>query len=236
MYIRCEWKHPVNKRKGLKFKDYLVNSFGQVTNLKGEILKPRPNNRGYMMIDLYIDKKKYSMLLHRLVADTFIDNPDNLPTVNHLDGDKSINDVYNLEWASYSDNNLHAYANGLKESLKGEMSVFSKYDEMTIRRVCKRLEVESSPKRISRDMNLPLSLIRSIKSRESWTSVSKEYNMLETRFFMDKETENKIADMYHDGVDISGICLRIGWNTDSIYKKRVKRVIDKVERGVQRLS
>lgn len=62
------------------------------------------------------NKKTY--YVHRLVALAFIDNPENKPTVNHIDGNKLNNHVSNLEWATYGENNLHAYKNSLKEDNK----------------------------------------------------------------------------------------------------------------------
>jgi hypothetical protein len=65
------------------------------------------------------DKGKVKkVLLHRLLAEAFIPNPDNLPCVNHKDGNKLNNSLDNLEWCSYSDNLKHAYAKGLRGKKK----------------------------------------------------------------------------------------------------------------------
>ncbi len=72
------------------------------------------NNDGYLVVNLRRDHTAKVIPVHRLVAEAFIPNPDNLPTVNHKDGDKTNNRVDNLEWASYSENNTHALDTGLR--------------------------------------------------------------------------------------------------------------------------
>lgn len=69
---------------------------------------------GYYVVNLHKDGISYVIPVHLLVARTFIPNTLNLPTVNHIDGNKLNNDVSNLEWVSYSDNNIHALKNGLR--------------------------------------------------------------------------------------------------------------------------
>lgn len=64
---------------------------------------------------LVLPKNEFKYV-HRLVATHFIDNPEDKPTVNHIDGDKQNNHVDNLEWATYQENAQHAWANGLKVS------------------------------------------------------------------------------------------------------------------------
>jgi len=84
-----------------KFEQYGVNRCGQVINFyTKKILKPRPNGKGYVSYILYKCSKPYTMLGHRLVAETFIPNPDKLPEVNHKDEDGYNNWENNLEWCT----------------------------------------------------------------------------------------------------------------------------------------
>lgn len=98
-----------------------VNRFGEVRSLlrgSERILKQQTDSKGYKRIRVTIDRKKVTYKVHRLVASAFIDNPDNLPQVNHKDGNKANNHVDNLEWVSNRDNCLHAIRSGLWDSVK----------------------------------------------------------------------------------------------------------------------
>lgn len=91
-----------------------------VLNIKtGKAIKPFKDSCGYLMVNLYNNDKKKTCLIHRLVATHFIDNPENKPCVNHIDGNKENNDIPNLEWATHSENMVHAYNTGLKKPNKG---------------------------------------------------------------------------------------------------------------------
>jgi hypothetical protein len=84
---------------------------------KGRILKQRAQNGGYMLVWLSKqDKKKKAVTVHRLVAQAFIDNPNNYGFVNHKDGHKNNNTVQNLEWCTKSQNTKHAYQNNLMKA------------------------------------------------------------------------------------------------------------------------
>ena len=90
---------------------YQISSEGRVKNAYGRFLKPETTRNGYQRVRL-IDGKKH--LLHRLVAQTYIPNPENKEVVNHKNGIKTDNRVENLEWNTWSENVKHAYATGLK--------------------------------------------------------------------------------------------------------------------------
>lgn len=90
-------------------------------------LTPTPNrDNGYLRVNLVTDGKDKRYYIHRLVATTFIPNPDNKPQVNHIDGDKTNNSVSNLEWVTISENHIHAFNTGLKHKKFGIENANSK--------------------------------------------------------------------------------------------------------------
>jgi hypothetical protein len=90
------------------FPNYEVSSLGQVRNIvTGLILKPEFNSSGYYRCTLCNNLKKQTITIHKLVALCFIPNLNNKPTVNHKDRNKINNNVNNLEWATYSEQNKH---------------------------------------------------------------------------------------------------------------------------------
>ena len=101
--------------------DIYVSSTGVIMSKKRGIwkrLKGSKNNCGYSSVSVgHLNPK----LVHRLVAETFLDPPkDGQTQVNHLDGDKSNNNVENLEWCTPSENERHAFRTGLKKTSPGE--------------------------------------------------------------------------------------------------------------------
>ena len=96
--------------------EYGINICGDIFGYKRKrVLKQKLNKCGYSTIKLCKKNKLYYFMVHRLVAQTFIPNPDNLSQVNHVDGNKKNNNVENLEWCNQSENMLHAYRLGLEK-------------------------------------------------------------------------------------------------------------------------
>ena len=88
---------------------YEISNLGNIKSKKrkinnryygGKILVPIQRNKKYFVVNLYKNNKSKSYLVHRLVAQTFLENPNNLPQVNHKDENKDNNCVNNLEWCS----------------------------------------------------------------------------------------------------------------------------------------
>ena len=107
---------------------YEVSNLGRVKSLertsrlnrkiKERILAPREHTGGYLRVQL----SRKDFYIHRLVAETFIPNPENKPMVNHKDGNKHNNCVDNLELVTHSENEKHAYKNNLIDKTKLSIS------------------------------------------------------------------------------------------------------------------
>ena len=88
-------------REVVGFENYMVSSLGRIYSKKNRIImKSTPDNKGYFRVSFYEHGKSYTRKVHRLVAESFIDNPNGLPQVNHKDENKSNNSVDNLEWCT----------------------------------------------------------------------------------------------------------------------------------------
>lgn len=94
--------------------------FGGFSIVKEKILIPNKHREGYLYAQLIVDGKKTPIGIHRLVAEAFIENPNNLPFVNHKDENKENNNVENLEWCTREyNNNYGTRLKRISESNKG---------------------------------------------------------------------------------------------------------------------
>lgn len=136
------WK-PIKRYEGL----YEVSNYGRVRSLDamlpvkgkngeyyrkrvGRILRQPNSSKGYKQVILCDETGNQIFRVHRLVAEAFIDNPENLPAVNHKDEDKTNNYVENLEWCTTKYNNT--YGNKIK---RGELHPMSKLDSRQVKEI-----------------------------------------------------------------------------------------------------
>ena len=107
----------INNEKEIKsFENYIISHSGIVKNKKNlNTKKPYINkDNGYLYVDLWKNNKSYKRPIHRLIAENFIPNPDNKPTVDHKDGNRLNNSISNLRWATYSEQNSRFETIGLR--------------------------------------------------------------------------------------------------------------------------
>lgn len=132
---------------------YFAREDGEIVSCKNgkELVLKGGRCGGYRSYSLRINGIQNQHLGHRLIAETFLENPENKPHVNHKDGNKLNNQVANLEWVTRSENSKHAYANGLikisDEHLHkmrmitgAKKALFTKTDAENIRHIYNNIE------------------------------------------------------------------------------------------------
>ena len=125
---------------------YQVSNLGRVKSIRRKvnnnrgimirqekILTPEITKHGYLRIKLFKNNKGKRILIHRLVAETFISNPENKPQVNHIDFNRANNKVDNLEWVSASENIKYSFDKGriklpynVYENIRKQGSIYGK--------------------------------------------------------------------------------------------------------------
>lgn len=162
-----------------KMTDYLISNYGELMNMKTKrIRKWNISGDGYYKCTIQFEGHYFKVSAHRLVAIAFIPNPDNKPEVNHKDGDKSNNKVWNLEWVTSSENTKHAIALGLKwyVGMKGENNARHIYTEHQIHRACKMMENSMNrPIVISNITGIDRSTLYKIRKGEAWNHIACNY-------------------------------------------------------------
>jgi hypothetical protein len=153
------------------YEGYQVSNHGKVRNKNtGKILKPYLT-RGYLRVSLYNESGRRCKLVHRLVAEAFLPNPQNKSDVNHLNGCKTDANVCNLEWVSASENMSHAHSNGLRPlvNTQGEKNGFSKLTEFQVIQIKHLLaDGKVTQKTIASQFNVSKHTIKDIKLGRRW--------------------------------------------------------------------
>lgn len=167
---------------------YEVSSLGRIKSLskkiagrngfritKEKILKQKTTTTGYLSIQM--GKECKGVLVHRVFATAFIENPLNKPQVNHINGIKNDNRIENLEWVTQSENQIHAYSTGLQKisyhaRAKGERAAMSKLKESEVLFIRENYFPRGSGF-FAKKYNVSRECIVNIIKRKTWKHVGK---------------------------------------------------------------
>lgn len=153
--------------------EYQVSTLGRFwSKAKKKIMKvgKHKSNSGYVQIMLYKNGEYHWKYVHRLVATTFLPNPEHLRTINHKDGNKTNNVLTNLEWMDDEQQQRHAFMMGLKKNggvMMSEKEIYKIYELF--------FEKHIYPRKISEMLNKPFGTIRKICYGERCKDLLRKY-------------------------------------------------------------
>lgn len=142
---------------------YMVSNLGRVKS-PYKILKPIDNGAGYFKVWL---GRNINVYLHRLVANNFLENKNNLPEVNHKDGDSSNNKLENLEWVDSQYNINHKFFSNGYEAKKGEQHAQAKLTEEDVKKI-RNTYPTVNPSHLAERYKVSVSNIYAILQGRSW--------------------------------------------------------------------
>ena len=151
-------------------KGYFVSPNGNIYNRHGNLMVGAVDRCGYR--HTILNRKNRNV--HRVIAETFIPNPNNLPCVNHKDGNKLNNSVDNLEWCTHSKNVFHAYQTGLEQRMCGEQHHAHKLTEddvRYIRSVYNKRDKEFGAVALAKKFNIDRTTIHDIVRGKTWRDI-----------------------------------------------------------------
>lgn len=139
---------------------------------KGRVLKPSKRKNGYLCATFSKNNLLHRENIHRIVAKTFIPNPDNKPQVNHKDSNKENNRVDNLEWVDNSGNQKHAFKYGGQKSLRGENAPWAKLtDEIVLEIRTRHAKGDISYRQLSIEYGLSREYTRRLVLGLNWNHI-----------------------------------------------------------------
>ena len=175
----------------VKHKKYnlLITPEGGVFNMNGRKRYTRQNNQGYLSIQVRLDGRIVNLVVHRLVAETFLPPPSKelvekcskehwgKVLVLHNDNDKLNNRVSNLRWGSLKDNSLQAFQDGLVPFLKGELNGRARLSDKEVHEICKFFENGHTAMEATKVFNVNMNQASKIRCGNTWKHISCQYEI-----------------------------------------------------------
>jgi transposase len=211
-------------------RNYKITTQGQVySNLSNKVLTPAVIKGGYLRIRIVCDDGvQRSFLVHRLVALTYIPNPENKPEVNHINGIKTDNNLSNLEWVTREENQQHAFSTGLNNNL-GESNGRALLSSDQVLDIYWKLYNGARNSDIAKEYNLSTTTVMEIKSKVNWTEITKNLPDIPIKPKSERLSEKTvewICQMIEKGVgpkEIYDLCNNKSVKLDHIYDIKRRR-------------
>ena len=169
-----EGRYQVSNLGQVKGLDYIgVNPKGLPAKVKGRVLKTDIIHCGYHRVTLSQNNKRKNFLVHRLVIEAFVPNPDNKPEANHEDCDKNNNRFDNLGWTTKLENMRHAIKNGRRDNMpnvRGEENHNARLNNLQVR-VIKKCFNDLRNFELAAYFNVPDYLISNIRGGRTWKHI-----------------------------------------------------------------
>ena len=148
----------------------VFHSRGGMKTLSEKILSKSKANNGYSVVCLCKEGKVKQETVHRIIAKTFIPNPEDKPQVNHINGIKTDNRIENLEWATSHENNKHAFAIGIRSMTKGQSCSWAKLTRKQAMEI--KYDFPDMPvKELAQKYNVSYGAIYGIIKKRNWKHI-----------------------------------------------------------------
>ncbi len=180
------------------FEGYFVSEEGKVfSNKRGKIkeISQSVQRQYYACKFLLKDGTRKHLHVHRLVAFTFIENPENKPFVNHKDGNKLNNHVSNLEWVTRQENVDHAMENNLVPAMVGVNNGRALLTENEVREIYSRLLLGEKSTDLAKEFSVEKTTIGNIKRRKEWKHITKDFPLINIKFKSEKQPDEVVHEV-----------------------------------------
>lgn len=159
---------------------YKVSNLGRVQDKNGNIKNSYINNKGYCCLSLYKQGVTSHPTLHRVIANAFIENPNNLPQINHIDGNKRNNNVTNLEWC----NQRYNYNHGMSKFLysHNENHYFAKLSNKEVQTIPILYKLGFIRSTIAKILGIEPSSLEAIEKGISYRELGLDFNITKTKY------------------------------------------------------
>lgn len=179
--------------------DYLVLEDGTIVGKRVSAIRPKITKQGYAEVSLCSKDGTLYLRVHRIVAETYIPNPENKPFVNHIDGNKLNNCVQNLEWVTHQENMEHAKNHKLIHM--GNRNARSKLTEDEVEEICMMLQYGMRNYDIAKHFEAATAAtVGGIRFGAAWKHISCKYVIPERSRSLSEETVHWICQQLENAV------------------------------------